>query len=65
MDQTTVDVSDLDDCHVGDEAVLIGAQGRESVSAEEFAQWSGTINYEITTRLLSRIPRRYTGGQSR
>ena len=65
MDQTTVDVTDIDGVVLGDEAVLLGTQGDESISAEQWAEWSGTINYEITTRLLPRTRRRYSGGSGR
>jgi alanine racemase len=45
---------------VGDEVVLIGEQGRESIRAEELARWAGTINYEITTGINpERVERSY------
>ena len=43
---------------VGDEAVLIGAQGDERILAEEWAQRLQTINYEITCGVSARVPRR-------
>jgi len=39
---------------VGDEVVLIGEQGGESVRAEEVGRWAGTINYEVTTGVQGR-----------
>jgi alanine racemase len=39
---------------VGDEVVLIGEQGGESVRAEEVARWADTINYEVTTGINAR-----------
>lgn len=46
---------------VGDEAVLVGGQGRESIRAEELARWAGTINYEVTTGIdARRVERSYT-----
>lgn len=39
---------------VGDEVVLVGSQGEESLGAEEVARWAGTINYELTTGLSNR-----------
>jgi alanine racemase len=39
---------------VGDEVVLIGEQGGESVRAEEAGRWAGTINYEVTTGINAR-----------
>ena len=57
MDQIIVDVGD-DDVSVGDEVVLIGAQGDEEITATEWAERTGTIAYEILTGLSARIPRR-------
>ncbi len=54
MDNITVAGEGLE---VGDEVVLIGAQGDERVLAEEWARRLGTINYEITCGLTSRVPR--------
>lgn len=57
MNITMVDVSDIPEARLEDEAVLIGCDGGEFISAEQFAAWAGTINYEITTRINERIPR--------
>jgi alanine racemase len=59
MDQFLVDVGD-DEVAVGREVTLIGRDGDEQVTAEELAGHLGTINYEITTRIASRVPRVYT-----
>ena len=56
MDQFMVDVGS-DDIEVGTVATLIGPDGRDRVSAEELAINIGTINYEVTTRIPSRVPR--------
>lgn len=61
MDQLLVDAGSLD-VEVGDEVVLLGEQGGESIDAQEWATRLGTIPYEIVTRLGSRLPRRYQGG---
>lgn len=58
MDQFMVDVGDAD-AEVGDVATLIGGDGEERITAEELADLVGTINYEITTRIPSRVPRVY------
>ncbi|HYP23464.1 MAG TPA: alanine racemase [Actinomycetota bacterium] len=52
MDQFMVDVGS-DEVEVGDTATLIG----EGITAEELADIIGTINYEVTTRIPSRVPR--------
>jgi alanine racemase len=58
MDQLMVDVRDFQ-VKVGDEAVLIGSQGKNKITAEELAELSGTISYEIVCGLGSRVPRVY------
>lgn len=57
MDNITVDLGDETDVSVGNEAVLIGGQGDERISAEEVATRIGTINYEVTTGLSARVSR--------
>lgn len=59
MDQTMVDVSKVKSVKIGDEAVLLGRQKDEFISAEELAARAGTINYEITCSLGNRLPRVY------
>lgn len=59
MDQLIVDVSGAGEVRVGEEVVLVGRQGKERITAEEVAQWAETINYEVTTSLLARVPRFY------
>jgi len=44
---------------VGDEAVLIGRQGDEEITADEVAELAGTISYEILCRIGPRVPRTY------
>ena len=56
MDQLMVDVG-TSDVRAGDEAVLIGRQGKESISARDLALTIGTIPYEICTNISSRVPR--------
>ena len=61
MDQTMVDVTDVEGVQVGDEVVLIGRQGDEEISAEQVADRLGTNNYETVTTLSARLERRYSG----
>jgi len=58
MDQIMVDVGNFQP-KIGDEVVLIGEQGKQKITAEELADLSGTIPYEIVCGLGSRIPRVY------
>ncbi len=57
MDNVTVDLGPDTDVEVGDEAVLIGAQGDERILCEEVASRLHTINYEITCGLSARVRR--------
>ena len=59
MDQIMVDVTNLPSVHLGDEAVLIGSQGSESITADELAEKADTISYEILLSISERVPRIY------
>ncbi|MCB0210565.1 MAG: alanine racemase [Anaerolineae bacterium] len=59
MDQTSLDVSGIDSIAQDDEIVVFGRQGEATITAEEVARWSETINYEVVTRLAARVPRLY------
>ncbi len=58
MDQTMLDVTAVPGVRQGDEVVLIGQQGGDAISAEEVAERLGTINYEVVSAILARVPRR-------
>ncbi len=57
MDMTMVDVTGVKDAAVGSEAVLLGRQGGEEITAAELADIAGTITYEIVTLVTGRVPR--------
>ena len=59
MDQLMVDCGPETDVSVGDEAVLIGAQGDESISAADVADHLGTIPYEVVCDVGRRVRRHY------
>jgi len=59
MDNVVVDVTGISGVREGDEVVALGSQGEETITAEEIATWAETINYEVTTGLLPRLPRIY------
>jgi alanine racemase len=58
MDQLMVDCGD-DEIAVGDEVVLIGGQGHETITADEWATRLSTISYEIVCGIGPRVPRHY------
>lgn len=60
MDQLTVDVGPDSDVTRGDEAVLLGAQGDERISPDEWASRLGTISYEVVCAMGARVERRYS-----
>jgi alanine racemase len=59
MDNVTVALGPDTDVEVGDEVILIGAQGEERILAEEVARRLDTINYEVTCALTPRVRRHY------
>lgn len=60
MDQCMIDLNDVPDVMIGDEAVLIGRQGDQMISVEEVAASWGTINYEVTCGIAHRVNRFYS-----
>jgi len=59
MDLTMVDLTDVSGARVGDEVVLFGDQGRETLSLEEVARGSETLPYEIMCTIGKRVTRIY------
>ncbi|HEY6284248.1 MAG TPA: alanine racemase [Ktedonobacteraceae bacterium] len=57
MDQCIIDITHIPHVRVGEEVVLIGRQGTASLTAEQVAQRLGTINYEVVSEILARVPR--------
>ena len=58
MNIIMVEVTDIPEAAIEDEAILIGSAGSAEITADQLAEWAGTINYEITTRLNEGIPRK-------
>ena len=58
MDQTMIEVTDIDGVEVGDEVILFGS---DLISADDAAKHLNTINYEITCLVSSRVPRIFKG----
>jgi alanine racemase len=59
MDAITVDVTDVDSVQVGDTVTLLGEDKGERIRAEDVAEWSNTISYEVLTAIGPRVERRY------
>ena len=64
MDQMMVDVSRVPTVRPGDEAVLIGRQGGDEITAGELAVWCATVPWEVLTAISYRVPRIYRGSQA-
>lgn len=58
MDQIIVNIED-NSAYNGDEVLLLGSDGTNSITAEDLAEWAGTIPYEILTNINTRVPRIY------
>jgi alanine racemase len=56
MDFTMIDVGHIPDVSPKDEVVVMGTQGNSTISADELADLSNTINYEITAGMTGRLP---------
>ncbi len=59
MDAIMVDVTDVAGAAPGDEAVILGAQGGEVITAHDLAGWAGTVSYDVLVGWSGRLPRRY------
>ncbi|MBE0572782.1 MAG: alanine racemase [Ignavibacteriaceae bacterium] len=58
MDQIVVNIEN-DSAYNSDEVILLGSGGKNSITAEDLAEWAGTIPYEILTNINTRVPRIY------
>src|SRR5450759_3578569 len=63
MDQFVVDLGPRSGARAGDQVTLFGAGDSGEPTAQDWAQATGTISYEIITRIGARVPRVYLGGQ--
>lgn len=59
MDWTLLDVTDVAGVSAGDEVTLLGCDGNECVSAQQWADQIGTISYEVFCQISKRVPRYY------
>ena len=63
MDQFIVDLGPRNEARAGDPVTLFGAGDAGEPTAQDWAHVTGTISYEIVTRIGARVPRIYVGGQ--
>ena len=59
MDQCMVDVTDVPEVNVGDEVIIMGTDGVNTILADDIADATGTINYEICCAFGQRLPKVY------
>jgi alanine racemase len=59
MNMTEIDLTAAPNARPGSKVTLIGRDGGAEVTADDWARWADTLNYEIVTRLPSEIPRKY------
>ena len=59
MDQCMIDVSNVPDVKVGDEVIIMGSDGVNTILADDIADATGTINYEICCAFGQRLPKVY------
>ena len=57
MDQAVIDVTEIPEVEAGDEVVILGSQGGQSISAFDHANVTGTIPWEVFTRIGARVSR--------
>jgi alanine racemase len=63
MDLTILDVGGISDVGMEDEVVIFGRQGNDSITADDLASELNTINYEIVSTVMARVPRVYVRSQ--
>ena len=59
MDMTMLDVGEIPEIVMEQEAVVFGKQGNASISVDEIASTINTINYEVISTIMERVPRIY------
>jgi len=57
MDQAIVDVTEIDGVRPHDDVVILGSQAMETITAGDHAELTGTIPWEVFTRIGARVPR--------
>lgn len=64
MDQTMLDITDIDDVEIGDEVIVFGSGENGERTADDLAECSNTINYEVVCSVSKRVPRLYVKNET-
>lgn len=59
MDLSIIDLTDVGEADIGHEVILIGNQGKASITVHDWAQWQDTIPYEVLCSIGMRVKRVY------
>jgi alanine racemase len=65
MDMILADVTDIDQASMGDRVTLLGEDGGDRITAQDIADWSETITYEVLCGISPRVPRVYIEKETR
>ena len=65
MDQCMIDVTDISGVKEGDEVIIMGTDGSNTILADDIADTTGTINYEIVCAFGQRLPKIYIKDKKR
>lgn len=57
MDQTIIDITDIDNVQLGDEVIVFGDGSKGERTADDLAKVADTINYEVVCIVSKRVPR--------
>jgi alanine racemase len=61
MDALTVDITDIPEARLWDEAVVMGRQGADEITAHDLARLKRSVSYDILVGWRARLPRKYRG----
>lgn len=64
MDALTVDITDIPEARMWDEAVLMGRQGNEEISVHDVAKLKNSVSYDVLTSWRERLPRVYLNAEA-
>lgn len=64
MGLCVIDLTDVPQAQIGDEVVLIGAQGQNRLTVDDVAERCGRIPYELLCAIGQQVPKRYVGSEA-